>query len=74
MSRLTRTRSPLAVLAAALVAVFATMTGGGDPGASPAPAGPGAPIAAAISELLFIADRFEDQKRNASGEELPAQF
>lgn len=74
MSRFARTLSPLVVFAAVLVAALATMTGTGDPGSRASTDAPAAPVAAAVQELLVIADRFEDQKRNAIGEELPAQF
>lgn len=74
MSNLTRRLSPLAVFAATLAAVFATMTGGNPGPSTGASAAADAPIAASASDLPFIADLFEDQKRAASGDELPAQF
>lgn len=74
MSNLSRNLSPLAVFAAALAAVFATMTGGNPVPSAGISAAADAPIAAAASDLQFIAGRFEDQKRDATGDELPPQF
>lgn len=70
MSRHARTWSPLVAFAAAMVAALAMMTDAPDPSV-PAP---DRGVAAPLPELFFMADRFEEQKRNAPGDDLPSQF
>lgn len=74
MTRLVKTLTPVAVFAAAVAAALATMTGAGDATMHAAARAPDAPSAAPATELLFISERFEEQKRNAQSDDLPPQF
>ena len=70
MSRQVRSWSPLVAFAVALVAALSMVTGTADPSVQASDRD----VATPVVDLLFMADRFEDQKRNAPGEELPSQF
>jgi hypothetical protein len=70
MSRQARTWSPLVAFAAAVVAALAMTTGTPD-GSLQAQ---DLDVATPVAEALFIADQFDEQKRNAPGGELPPQF
>lgn len=68
MSSYARTWSP--VVALAVVAALATMTGTPDPVVQASDND----VAAPVVDLLFMADRFEDQKRSAPAADLLSQF
>lgn len=70
MSRQARTWSPLVAFAAAVIAALAMMTGTPD-GSLQAQ---DLDVVTPVAEALFMADRFEQEKRKAPGGELPAQF
>lgn len=70
MSRQARTWSPLVAAVAAIVAALAMMTDASDPSVPLPDRG----VAAPGPDLFFMADRFEEQKRNAPGDDLPSQF
>ena len=70
MSRQVRIWSPLVAFAAAVIAALAMMPGTPDRSLQAQDLDVTTPVA----EALFMADRFEEQKRNAPGGELPPQF
>ncbi|HKB52752.1 MAG TPA: hypothetical protein VKD22_02060 [Ramlibacter sp.] len=74
MNRFLKLLGPVVILAAVIAAALSTVMGTADSNSHASAAVPAAAVSAATRDSLFISEHFEQQKRNAQAEDLPAQF